>query len=136
VSGAEPWALATLARRWSYLERGRDYARGRVDCMGLVLGVAREHLGIALPDPLYTGAEQWPAAVESTRPAFRRLAPGEERAGDLVLLLRAGLWHAGLLAGGGRLLQMTRSGCSLESIAPSSPNGRRVEGVYRFEGAA
>lgn len=136
MSGAAPWALATLARRWTYVDRGREYARRRVDCMGLVLGVAREHLGLELPDPLYTGAEQWPTAVASCRPSFCRVPAEDARAGDLVLLLQAGRWHAGLFAGSERLLQMTRAGCSLVSLAPSSPHGRRLEGVYRLEGAA
>ncbi len=127
---AAPWAIAALRRRWRYVPRGRDYARGRVDCAGLVLGIAREHLGLELPDPLYSGVGEWPAAIEGCRPLYNQVAREQLAPGDLVLLLRGRRWHVGMYAGGGRLLQMTEAGVSL----PALP--QRVEGFYRFAGAA
>jgi cell wall-associated NlpC family hydrolase len=116
--------------------RGRDGA----DCWGLVAMVMREQFSIALPD--YPGAAWMPAgdarAIGAEAAAyaarFRRLAAGEERPGDAVLIrMRGAPLHVGLVVGDGWMLHAhEEADACLESY--SSPAwAHRILGFYRAE---
>lgn len=113
------WIEALLRRRWHYTDRGRDYARRRVDCHGFTLGAAAEFFALDYPDPLYASSvdpTSTALAVELGRAGCTRIAREDARAGDLVLLPSGERWHTGLYGGDGRMLQLTAVGASCPAL--------------------
>lgn len=130
---APGWVVMSMRRRWTYVDRGRDYAGRHVDCYGFVLGASAEFFGIVLPDPLYASSHdprETGPAVDVGRGFGARISRASAREGDVVLIRRANRWHAALYGGADRVLQLTLGGVSYPSIA-QGPLASRVEGFYR-----
>ena len=133
-----PWAAGYLTRGLVYRDKGRTPPR--LDCWGLVRLVHQEVFDQELPSFLeeYASAldpDEALRAFEHGAPLFQRVERSEAQPGDVVLLQLGGTpLHAGVYVGGDLVLQLTRAGASLESVAPHRARGRRVEGVYRWLG--
>jgi cell wall-associated NlpC family hydrolase len=123
---------------WAHVDRGRDFARRRVDCWGFVMYLSLAYMQRSLPDLLdeYDGIDDTENAVAAARQQFVVIPRDEAQLGDIVLMHHAELpFHVGLHTGAGHMIQLgRRSHVSHPSIQPGTPNGRRVEGIYRYAG--
>lgn len=113
-----------------FAELGRT--RDGCDCLGLVMLVYRERLGIALPEPGYetTTDRAIPRLVESHLPAW---SPVDRPRQYDVALFRGQIWHVGVMIDGVRMLHVAR-GCdsSIDRLDPLWLP--RLAGFYRYAG--
>lgn len=130
------WVVREMAAGWVHVDRGRDFARRRVDCWGFGMHVSLTHLGRRLPDLLdeYDSIEDTARAVAVAKRSFAKVSFDDALLGDVVLVELPDLpFHAGIYTGAGHMIQLgRRSRVSHPSIMPGTPNGRRVEGIYRL----
>lgn len=124
-----------------YLPGGRT--RSGLDCWGLVVLVARERFGLALPcfdESVWRSRDDNAAiAAVAAEEAARWLAvdPVEARPGD-VLLMRNGRYatHAGICASPRRMLHIERGIDSAYESFLDLRHRPRLVGAYRWQGAA
>ncbi len=134
---APRWVQTEMLAPWVYVDRGRDFAGRRVDCWGFNMWLSRTYLGHELPDLLdeYDGLDDTDRAVTAAKREFVPVSLADARLGDIVFVEHAELpAHAGLYTGAGHMIQLGRRAVSHPSIRPGTPNGRRVEGIYRHAG--
>lgn len=121
-----------------YLSGGRD--RSGVDCWGLIRLVWAEQFGHELPR--YEGADysgpDSAAGIAGDAQAyaagFRPVEPGQEQAGDGILLrLMARPIHVGLVIAAGRMLHIEEGAGSVIEPYTSIRWAKRVQGFYRHE---
>lgn len=130
---AAPWAREYLTRRLVWADGGRDFARGRLDCLGFCALVWREVFGRELPEGCdeyesALDAEGVSAAMQAKLGDFERVSDPEP--GDLAVLERFGLpTHVAVYAGGGYVLQMRECGVTLDRLRGAL--ARSVEGYFR-----
>ncbi len=117
-----------------YLNGGRDPGYG-LDCWGLILLVGREQYAQNIPDFLYQDAEN---TVETGKLFdFRRfwsaIPFGQERAGDVVVLLIAGTpCHAGIVVSPGMMLHTLAQHSAALDRYSGTKWAHRIEGFYRW----
>jgi len=123
-----------------FAERGRSWEG--CDCWGLVRLVYAEEYGIDLPSYLdedYTTTDgPHVSSLIDHRKAdgWRPLPPGEERAGDVVLLRVTGLpCHVGIVLRPGQMLHIMRGTNACVERYWSPLWNRRVMGIYRHAAA-
>ena len=142
------WASRFVGTPWRAY--GRD--RAGVDCWGLVVLVYEEVFGVALPR--YDG-RSWPCGREASAGeaaaaraeigafmaheavAWQAIEPGEERAGDVLLLRLGGApCHVGIVTEPGSMLHAQERSDAVIEPYRSVVWERRIAGIYRHEGLA
>jgi len=130
-----PWVAREMAANWTYEDRGRDFARRRVDCYGLYMFLSLRYMNVRVPELLdyYQGTIGTEATAEEGRRSFSRVATGAQL-GDLALIkYPEASFHAAFCTGSERVLHIGHRGrVTHMSILPGAPMGRRLEGVYRL----
>jgi hypothetical protein len=125
-----------LAENWTYVDRGRDFARRRVDCYGLYMYLSLRYMNLRVPELLdyYEGAIGTEATADEGKRSFVAVDRGSARLGDLALLNYRNLsFHAAFCTGPDRVLHIGhRSRVAHVSMLPDTAVGRRLEGIYRY----
>lgn len=119
-----------------FVEHGRD--RAGLDCWGLVRLWFLEQRGIALES--FAGQYEVEAdaraiydLMKGNLGPWQEIPAGQEQPGDGLWMVRFGLAHIGVVAGGGMVLHIERgSGALIESYR-GLRLARSVRGFYRHE---
>jgi NlpC/P60 family putative phage cell wall peptidase len=135
---ASPEEILAEARRWldtPFRHQGRCLGVG-VDCIGLIVGVARG-LGLEARDrtdyPRQPDGVHLEAALDTQ---LRRLAPGRTRPGDVLLMrIRRLPQHVGILAEHGTLIHAHSAAGRVVEMRLDERWWDRVVAAYRFPGA-
>lgn len=116
-----------------YVEDGRGPEA--FDCLGLAQLVFRQECGIVLPEHLadpparqVRGGDGSLADHSGAR--WAKVAPGEERAFDMVLV-RERPWHVGVVVRRGEMLHMPANRSAVVEPFLTARHAARVEGIYR-----
>ena len=120
-----------------YLFRGRDRAGG-LDCWGLTRLIMREEFGIVLPsyDTDYhhiRRAGEMHEVVVREKLNWSPIAPGDEQAGDVILLRMQGEpIHTGIVIGDGRFIHVFSGTHATHESYRTLRWRDRVAGFYRY----
>lgn len=135
------WCLPFIGLTYEEGARGPD----AYDCWGIMLLVLREQFGITLPR--YEGVHWGPgskadrdrtASVISTeRMLWEAVEPGKEQPGDCIVLnIAARPLHVGVVAAPGWMIHGTEGSNSALERYDGMMWRNRVDGFYRYRGAA